>query len=159
MFNHYLANKYCVIQKQKGIVGFWYKRKSWPLGFLKVPEYFNVFKQPFLYFFLWLNIITNGNMIRKLICDAILENSVRMQLFARAFFGHELNINQIIFKCFLFQYYCDPFVHIVTILQKLFVSISIIIRWISLPIQLSIAKYFTANFSSYLLISFYKTVF
>ena len=126
---------------------------------MKVPEYFNVFKQPFLYFFLWLNIITNGNMIRKLICDAILENSVRMQLFARAFFGHELNINQIIFKCFLFQYYCDPFVHIVTILQKLFVSISIIIRWISLPIQLSIAKYFTANFSSYLLISFYKTVF
>ena len=98
-------------------------------------------------------------MIRKLISDAILENSVRMQLFARAFFGHELNINQIIFKCFLFQYYCDPFVHIVTILQKMFVSISIIIRWITLPIQLSIAKYFTANFSSYLLISFYKTVF
>ena len=34
-----------------------------------------------------------------------------------------------------------------TILQKLFVSISIIIRWITLTIQFSIVKYFTGNFS------------
>lgn len=158
MFNHYLANKYCDSETKRHSRFLIYK-KIMAFGFFEGTRILQCIQTAFSLFFLWLKFITNGNMIRKLICDAILENSVRMQLFARAFFGHELNINQIIFKCFLFQYYCDPFVHIVTILQKLFVSISIIIRWITLPIQLSIAKYFTANFSSYLLISFYKTVF